>query len=767
MRTKEIRLALVCYGGVSLAVYMHGIVKEIWKLLQASRACNDDDRSSLSDTALVYAELLDTVAPQLRLRVMSDIIAGASAGGINGIFLAHAITTGADMEPLRDLWLEYADIETLLDPHARPSSALTKLWASPLAWAMARRQDPSINELVEASARDEVRKKLSHFVRARWFEPPFGGETFTGLLLDAFDAMDAGQKGPVLIPAGQPLDLFVTVTDLYGHPEALSLHSPPRVEETEHRLIISFSGDNPGDKPLSDTASLLYAARATASFPGAFPPFQVSELDQVLAERKRDWPERESFLSRIFPGRTTAGLSPEDAQLIDGSVLANAPFRPAIDALRHRPAHREVDRRFIYIDPKPGRRSISLRGSKNHPGFFSTILKSLSDLPREQPIRDNLEAIERLSSRVLSMRRIINGMRPEVDAAIERELGGTFFLDRPTTSRLASWRAKAQTTAARDAGFAFSAYGHQKLAGILEELIPVLLQAAGHDVRPEADRMRDRLYRWADEHGLNHVADGRSGATTEAIRFFRCFDVGFRIRRLRLLGRRLVEMGSDPTADVQSLDTARETVYECLAPFLALRRTNSLIAKLGPISIDTPEELAEAIARLGDLMNLSALDAEADERLSTAFLDLADKRDRRQLLYSYLGFPFFDIATLPLLQGEGLDEFDPVKVDRIAPDDATTIRAGGAEATLKGIEFNSFGAFFSRAYRENDYLWGRLHGAERLIDIIISALPANISLPPGLELRLKRACFRAILDTERAHLTHIPELLDSLEQEIG
>lgn len=38
MREKELRLALVCYGGISLAVYRHGITKEIWRLARASRA---------------------------------------------------------------------------------------------------------------------------------------------------------------------------------------------------------------------------------------------------------------------------------------------------------------------------------------------------------------------------------------------------------------------------------------------------------------------------------------------------------------------------------------------------------------------------------------------------------------------------------------------------------------------------------------------------------------------------------------------------------
>jgi predicted acylesterase/phospholipase RssA len=31
MKEKELRLALVCYGGVSLALYMHGAIKEILK----------------------------------------------------------------------------------------------------------------------------------------------------------------------------------------------------------------------------------------------------------------------------------------------------------------------------------------------------------------------------------------------------------------------------------------------------------------------------------------------------------------------------------------------------------------------------------------------------------------------------------------------------------------------------------------------------------------------------------------------------------------
>jgi hypothetical protein len=119
-----------------------------------------------------------------------------------------------------------------------------------------------------------------------------------------------------------------------------------------------------------------------------------------------------------------------------------------------------------------------------------------------------------------------------------------------------------------------------------------------------------------------------------------------------------------------------------------------------------------------------------------------------------------------LLQGEGLDEFDPVKVDRISPEDATAIRAGGAAATLKGIQFNSFGAFFSRAYRENDYLWGRLHGAERMIDLIASTLPESAPFDVQALAILKRDAFLAILDEEEERLRTEPSLVPRIREEV-
>ena len=127
MREKELRLALICYGGVSLAIYMHGVTREIWHLIRASRAYHDDIPCE-GGSESIYRDLIAQIEQQadIKMRVFTDIIAGSSAGGINGVFLAQAIVTGQSLEPLTDLWLERADVEVLLDPDARPLSRFSK-----------------------------------------------------------------------------------------------------------------------------------------------------------------------------------------------------------------------------------------------------------------------------------------------------------------------------------------------------------------------------------------------------------------------------------------------------------------------------------------------------------------------------------------------------------------------------------------------------------------------------------------------------------------
>lgn len=764
MREKELRLALVCYGGISLAVYMHGTTKEVWRLARASRA-HHAGAPRQDGVEGVYRRLIETLsdAAGVELRVLVDILAGASAGGINAIFLADAISGGHSLDPLTDLWLETADVDKLLDPQVSALSRVAKAAAVPIAWALSAKRGGAVEQTVEAGHRDEVRTKLANFVRARWFAPPFSGSGFTNLLLDALDAMRRSEAGAPLLPEYQPLDLFVTVTDFHGYPERLKLNSPSEVDETEHRLTISFRDSGGPERRLADPAELAFAARATASFPGAFPPFQAAELDAALEQRGQTWPGREDFLKRVLPRHAAVGAA-ESAVLIDGSVLANAPFGPAIDALQSRPARREIDRRFVYIDPKPGINCVRLSpsGEAQAPGFFATIFGALSDIPREQPIRDNLEAIDLRSARIRRLRHIVEAVRPQVEAAIERAFGTTLLLGRPTPERLGAWRAKAQNVAARQAGYAYAAYGHLKIAAVTEEIALMLFRASGASEKQRLESIRHAVWEHVRGAGLT-AEDGmtQSGTKPHIIEFLRNFDLSYRSRRLRSVARRLVEVEALQNGPTAAMTAARTAVYDLIGRY----------ANAGGRAVDRPYcdvemQPALALRHLAEELDLKPIDDEADLLLAEA-LSALPKAERRTIILAYLGFPFYDIATLPLLQGEGLDEFDPVKVDRISPDDARGIREGGAAATLKGTQFNSFGAFFSRAYRENDYLWGRLHAADRLIDIMVSTLPEETHLAPGSVTGFKREAFRAILAEERGRLTQIGPLFEELDREVG
>ena len=766
MRQKELRIALVCYGGISLAVYMHGVTKELWKLARASRAFIGGEDHPTGSEAL-YLRLLHHIQQRhsIRLRVLADIVAGASAGGINGVFLAQAIHSGQSLEPLTRLWLERADVDVLLDPDARPWSRIAKVWAMPIVWFALTRPGNAIADSVAPGTRKEVRQKLSRLIRSRWFEPPFGGIGFSRLIAEALDSMAQTEIGPPLLPPGHPLDLFVTATDFKGHMETLRLHSPPVVEESEHRLSLGFRASTPatGGTGMADTLELVCAARATASVPGAFPTLQFAEMDALAKERGTEWHGRAAFAARIMPEHHRRG-EVEGVSLIDGSVLVNAPFAEAMGVLRDRPAQREVDRRFVYIDPRPDRIGGQRRDDPRPPGFFSVIFGSLSSIPREQPVRDNLEVLARQSRDMTRLRTIVDALRPEVEDAVEQLFGRTLFLGKPTMKRLTSWRMKAQQAAAERAGFAYHGYAQIKFAGIVDTLAATIAGASPD--RPDPARVARVLTLHLETHGLERKSALKGGASDAAIAFFRDHDLPYRIRRLRLLARRLTEDwddGSEATASAR--EAARDAVYRALSLYFDRESSAALSDSFPELAAQVFEHPGDVLAGIANRRQLPATDLIVDAMLAGA-LSAMPQDLRRKVLLTYLGFPFYDAVTLPLLRGEGLTEFDPVKVDRISPDDCKAIRSGGAHASLRGVEFYNFGAFFSRAYRENDYLWGRLHGAERMIDLVVSAIPES-ETPDAVEIaRFKHEAFLAILDEEQGRLVTDPALIPGLRAEV-
>ncbi len=821
MREKELRIALVCFGGVSLAIYIHGICKEILKLVRASSALHKiTDRSQRAkaeffdqfdpddaeyDTEADYFALLREIGRKLELRVIVDTLSGASAGGINASMLARALSHDLPTEQLRDLWLDNADVTKLLAPEAR-AGAWSKWVLKPVIWAAAAtgKFDPVKDK--------EVRQKFSLFVRSRWFKPPFSGQLMAVLMYEAAVAMGE-PKTPTasLLPSGQGLDLFVTLTDYHGYRQLLQIHDPPLIYELEHLHVLHFQyrrradGAVESDFDLDNAPALAFAARATSCFPGAFPPAQIIEMDEVVASRGARWPRREEFIMRNFERHLRADVDPATAAFIDGAVLNNRPFREAIASVYSRSAYRDVDRRLVFIDAKP--ESVKSATRNALPNFFSTIKGALSDLPSEQPIANELAWVTNLNAQVRTIKSIIEDARPQVSALvgdiIDKPLDCSFMPD-----DIRGWREKVNDRVAREAGFAHEGYVRLKLASVRGFVARVIATIGGAPANsPAARAMEEIINAWTVHRGIVYSRVESEALKHEApalprlpqwVEFFLAFDVDYRKRRLHFLieGQnrlyRLLDEGRFPGLDPAVVDRLKREFYlrldilqQCEEPKFFSPRIHALVEKLSQnapsaaeardlaayaravVASEDVKTIGELVETLGKEIDLNATTRDLDELLAS--LDPASWHPdaRHEVLVNYLGFPFWDVLTFSVTTGRGTGELREILVDRISPEEVHTLKGFAGANSLKGVGFNNFAGFFSRRYRENDYLLGRLHAIDRLMDIVCNSAGMDLQRCGIDVLALKRQAFARVLDAEESHLVHSKELIAALRSAIA
>lgn len=90
----EMRIALAMSGAIALVLYESGVAHEVHAFLNKKGA---------------YAKALQDA----RLKPVVDILTGASAGGINSIFLGNCFVTGADFNDFANVWIEMAGVDVL------------------------------------------------------------------------------------------------------------------------------------------------------------------------------------------------------------------------------------------------------------------------------------------------------------------------------------------------------------------------------------------------------------------------------------------------------------------------------------------------------------------------------------------------------------------------------------------------------------------------------------------------------------------------------
>jgi patatin-related protein len=771
---RELRLALVCYGGVSLAIYMHGVTRELHKLIRASAAYDRDQTKHTfapDSSEAVYWDVLrridqDGVGAALkgtRLRVVVDIIAGTSAGGINGICLGKALALNCSQDALRDLWFDRGDIAKLV---AGPSW-LPAFFRAPLA---------AVRAAIGASA-----------------NAPLRGDEMCRWLHEALEAMDATAPAEPdsLLPPDHSLELFVTVTDLQGYGRELPIEDPRVIKDRMHRHVLVFQYAGPDRSSLghAHNHALAFAARATSSFPGAFPPLKFADYRSYFTPAA----DLQAMVADQFAIYGVNDADPSVSAFVDGGVLDNAPFEHAVAAIRRRAASVQVDRRLLYIEPDP----VSDEPGPAHtaddaPGWFKTIAASLSSIPAGQPILDDLNDIGERNQLVRRIRDVIETnfgpIKAEVEAVAARHGLSLATLSAVTPSAiLDELRAHLATDATTNAGFCYPSYIRLRVGMVLDAYASMIARSLGYPATSYPARFVESVVRdWAQDAGLTKNEPGAMSLQAE---FLRQTDLGYHQRRLQFMIAAFSWWYSDvterPHPTRAELDAAKAKLYKRLTAIdeviaaLAMQPQGqqALERAFPPAEVKTAARAQQGdyatrhrsdldalreLVRTAVTMHVTDLERGLYDDLAAIGADWPEDV-RTDLFARYLGFPFWDIVVYPIQALGGVNERDHVEVVRISPLDARLLGEDGPRK-LKGIGLHHFAAFFKRSYRENDYLWGRLDAAERLAGLLL-----DDPMKPGLEAPAAecRPLFEAILREEAPVLSTIRDVVADVRQRVA
>ena len=376
---------------------------------------------------------------------------------------------------------------------------------------------------------------------------------------------------------------------------------------------------------------------------------------------------------------------------------------------------------------------------------------------------------------------------------------------------LSTSRSTAETVnshVAQEAGFAHEGYARLKLASVRGFVARAIMTLGGEPIdSPLARTIEEIVNAWAIHRGIIYKKAESEPLKHEAaktpqlppwVEFFLAFDVEYRKRRLHFLieGQnrlyRLLDEGHFAGLEPTVVDRLKREFYlslnalqRCEAAGFFSSRIHSLAERLfrympsaadirdpeaharrfiASNHIDTIDQLIEGMGREIDL---NASTRHVDELLASLDPIEWPPDARRDVLINYLGFPYWDVLTFPISSGQGTGELREILVDRISPEDAHTIKGFEGTKSLKGTGLDNFAGFFSRRYRENDYLLGRLHALDRLIDIVCDAAGPDGQRGSIDVLALKRRAFERILNAEERYLVHSKDLITAIRRSVA
>jgi patatin-related protein len=691
--TQELRLATTLTGGVSLAIWMAGVAREINLLAQASqwrRVGGNFPSGTVSASAEESLKLYRRLLDLLDMVVDVDVLSGTSAGGINGALLAWSRVRGSDLGKLREIWMDLG--------------ALTELLREPT--------DKNTPSLL------------------------YGDEQMLRNLVDEIPELDDGPFPPVISAEesyGPSTTLYVTTTLLNGETSRFTDSFGTLVQDVDRRGIFTFTEKDlakKGSKPAEQQTveALALAARSSASFPAAFEPSFVPFAEGTAEKGRVPARPPMEHLANITRPHWVA----------DGGLLDNQPIDVVLKRIFDRPAERPVRRVLLFVVPSSGPSPDLVQEPPpddiDEPlGLVAGLMKDLSavttqsigaDLRAIRTHQDRMEArtdarlrlaelaVNLRDSRLLTEELLVDYKRreatkqaQELTSALLRQL--STWPPEPNTSTEsvpANWKSQL-------------AIGGNAEKACRKTITEAILDDWSRSPEPPAS--------------LEALAGYGQAA----------FDIAKACAISIVAPAYQLARSADDFAFLGNLSKAIHEAYPPPAPIDLAQIVRDVCTEdaIRGLSLETA---AAQIAQ--DYLGESAVPAEAWDQLGRAFVDESNAlnglaqsgRDpaaasRLTTYLKYLGvqgnslaiaMKLFDLAAAQrAMLPAGADVDQSLELVQVSADTRSLLapKFETAQQKLTGMQLHHFGAFYKRSWRANDWVWGRLDGAGWLVHVLL------------------------------------------------
>lgn len=733
LATQEIRLALAFTGGVSLAVWMGGVARELDLLVQAStnrRILGEDDIDPKTPDAdpvrRYYRRLLDLIDAQVTI----DVLAGTSAGGINAVLLGLVNARRLDLSRLRDIWLRAGDFARLLrDANEDSPPSLLKGDGQMLA---------------------ELAKGIREIIGDQ--QPLKESET------------PHPRKGV------RKTDVFITTTLLSPETSSFADDYGTQIDDSDHHGMFHFTEDQLNTAGIGPALAL--AARSSASFPGAFEPSFIP-FGKPANGASSTHPDMQRY-SNTTASRWAA----------DGGLLVNRPIAPALQMIFDKEADRYVRRVLLYVVPSSGspapaedRQTIPLSLTDSLIRDFQAILNQsiAADLAAIKEHNDRTAAAADTRLRMATLGNRLPDQQPLVDDMAWQDY----------RARQSEWLI---TPLIEEVSRQVAAMGKQRPNAWTAE--PGINQAAGLRVAAR----RAVLDLWGDQ--LPHDAAGAArlgrpafdGAKATLLRLLR---LGYTLattveqrNKLATYGMRVHRALGETRTELEDFvrkrltpnqyGTRLEDVVESVATDYGQAQGSSTALVdawntlgatfteaaplLDELAAATPTSTTSTPGPLGDA-SLRQRRASAAQELGCYLVFL----QRRDAITQLLDLHVAVRSVLPVL----LEVEQRVELIQISANSRSNLAPGHQRAKdkLTGLQLHHFAAFYKASWRANDWMWGRLDGCGWLVHMLLDprrilTVMENLGVKEGKRADAFAGLLAAALDKDRKDVP--PDLLDKL-----